>query len=440
MKTVSLILHVTGLCLILSFHSNAQSFNTSKEVKTFSEDGAWCWFSDPRAVYYEGEHQRTYAAWVDSTGSIMLAYYDHENGEIKTHVLHEKLEVDDHDNPALYFNEEGKLMVFYAKHSTESPIYQMVSNKPESISEWEDRRSLYLNDTITYKGFSKTYTYTNVWKVKDELFMLWRGMDFKPNYSISKDDGQSWSLGKILILPERIYKDRRPYVKVYSDGGDKLHIAFTDGHPRNETENSIYYAYYQDGNLYKANGKKITSLAEAPFTPKQAELIHNGNTSDKAWIWDIAADADGNPVLTYASFPNDSTHYYHYARWNGKAWEKEKLAHAGKWFPQTLAGTEEREMNYSGGVVLDHENPSTVYMSREYEGVFEIEQWKKKKNGKWDQYRITTSSKQDHVRPYAVYNAEDGNPLQLFFLTNERYIHYTDYRSAIKMWVDPVNK
>ncbi len=433
MKTANVCLSILGLSLIFSLHVAAQSTNSTHEVKTLTQDGAWCWFSDPRAVYYEGDHQRTYAGWVDSTGNVMVGYYDHAKGEIKTHVIHQNFEVDDHDNPALHFTKDGRLMVFYAAHSKETPLYQMITSKAENIDQWEERRSLYLNDTIKYQGFSKTYTYANVWKVKDELFLLWRGMDFKPNYSISKDDGQTWSKGKIMILPERIYRNRRPYVKVYGDGGDKLHIAFTDGHPRNETENSIYYTYYQSGNFYKANGDKIKALDETPFTPEQAELIHNGKTSDKAWIWDIAADEKGNPVLTYASFPNDTAHYYHYARWNGTQWEKQKLTHAGKWFPETLPGTEEREMNYSGGVVLDHEDPSTIYLSREQKGVFEIEQWTRKENGSWDKFQITSGSKKDNIRPYAVYKAKEGNPLQMFFMTNERYIHYTDYRSAIQM-------
>lgn len=434
-KSFASLLILMGIVCLFSHHVTAQnSEENNSTVKTFTEDGAWCWFSDPRAVYYEGQHQRTYAAWVDSTGNIMIGYYDHENGETQTKILHEDLEIDDHDNPALHFSPEGKIMVFYAEHARETPIFQLVSSKPEDISSWEDRRALYLNDTTTYEGFSKTYTYVNVWQVKDELFLLWRGMDFKPNYSISKDGGETWSKGKILILPERIYRDRRPYVKVFSDG-EKLHIAFTDGHPRRETTNSIYYTYYEDGNFYQADGKKISSLSEVPFTPQQAEMVHDGTTSNKAWIWDIAADEQGNPVLTYASFPNDSAHYYHYARWNGKQWERQMLTYAGKWFPQTLPGTEEREMNYSGGVVIDHETPSTVYLSRERNGTFEIEQWERHNDGNWETYPITSSSSLDNVRPYAVLNAKEGNPLQLFFLTNERYIHYTDYRSLIKMWI-----
>jgi hypothetical protein len=33
----------------------------------FADDGAWCWFADPRAVYRQG---KIYGGWVDSQGSI----------------------------------------------------------------------------------------------------------------------------------------------------------------------------------------------------------------------------------------------------------------------------------------------------------------------------------------------------------------------------------
>ncbi|MEA3409377.1 MAG: hypothetical protein U9Q95_03415, partial [Candidatus Eisenbacteria bacterium] len=42
-------------------------------------DGAWCWFGDPRAVFYEGEHRRTFVGFVTSTGDVTLAHYDHDS-------------------------------------------------------------------------------------------------------------------------------------------------------------------------------------------------------------------------------------------------------------------------------------------------------------------------------------------------------------------------
>jgi hypothetical protein len=436
MRLSSVLLLLIAFTFIISGCRTAKLSADGPVLETFSPDAAWCWFSDPRAIYHAGEHQRTYASWVDSSGNVLIGYYDHQSGDTETHVLHEKLEVDDHDNPALHMMDDGRLMVLYSRHSRSTPIYQMVSQNAEDISNWEERRSLYLNDTVRYADYSNTYTYVNLWEVEDQLFLLWRGADFKPNFSISDDKGQSWSKGQILILPERIYRNRRPYLKAFSDGR-RLHLAFTDGHPRNETENSIYYTYYEKGNFYRADGSLVSSLADVPFKPEAADMVHNGATENKAWIWDLTADAQGNPVLTYASFPEDSIHDYHYARWNGQQWEKEWLVRAGSWFPEDQPGIEQREPNYSGGIVVDHETPETIYMSVQKNGIFEIEQWTRQANNSWDKQAITTNSSRNNIRPYAVLGADDSSPLQLLFLTNEHYLHYTDYRSALRMWFTP---
>src|SRR5687768_9845044 len=111
---------------------------TGESYRSFTQNGAWCWFSDPRAIYYAGDHRRTYSGWVDSLGSIVVGAYDHDNGSIRTHTLHHRLERDDHDNPSLFMDNDGKLMVFYSKHSTgNSPIFLARAKNPEDIAEWE---------------------------------------------------------------------------------------------------------------------------------------------------------------------------------------------------------------------------------------------------------------------------------------------------------------
>ena len=115
---------------------------------------------------------------------------------------------------------EGRLLVFYSEHSTENPILMAKAKHPESILEWEPLRSLSLNDSTLFDGASNTYTYTNIIRLKDEnnkLFLFWRGTDFKPNFSISLDYGTNWTKGRILVLPERSYQNRRPYLKVASN-------------------------------------------------------------------------------------------------------------------------------------------------------------------------------------------------------------------------------
>lgn len=398
----------------------------------FAADGAWCWFSDPRAVYYEGTHKRTYSGWVDSKGSVLIGYYDHAEKSTKMVVLEENYQKDDHDNPALLFAPDGRLMVFFTKHGGPNPTLLFTMKNAEDISGW-NRQELHLNDMETYKAFTNTNTYVNPVMLSGEnnrIYLFWRGVDNKPNFSTSDDLGKTWSKSRIFVLPERIYNMRRPYMKVDSNGKDKIMFAFTDGHPNNEKENSIYYMYYKNGDLYNVNNQKIGSLGDIPVNPRQATIVYDATvTKEKAWIWDVAMDDKENPVLVYAKFPDNLNHIYCYARWNGSKWVTSDLINTGKWFPDDK---KEREQNYSGGLVLDHENPEIVYLSARREK-YEIEKWSTKNGLKWKVEAVTSGSAKDNVRPFAVRNAEGKNPLQVLWMENDFYIHYTDYLSAIRM-------
>lgn len=405
---------------------------------SFTNNGAWCWFSDPRAIYFKGRHSRTYAGWVDSSGSIIIGFYDHKSKTIETQILHENLEKDDHDNPSLFIDTHGKLMVFYSKHATNEPMYMLRAKNAEDISEWETRVALNLNDSISYRGLSNTYTYANICQLsneKDKLFLFWRGADFKPNFSTSDDDGKSWSGGKILILPDRTYRNRRPYLKVASNNKNVIHLAFTDGHPNVEPTNSIYYAKYRDHALYKAGGEKIASWSSLPIQPRAADVVYDATkTNEKAWIWDVAENKKGEPIIVYSRFPNDSNHVYYYAIWTNNLWNNYRLVNSGPWFPETITGVKQREPNYSGGIVLDHADPSIVYLSRLKNKRFEIEKWTTADKGKhWRVEEITRKSENNNVRPFVIRNHAARDSLKLLWMNAEKYIHYTDYRSAIKM-------
>ena len=136
-------------------------------------------------------------------------------------------------------------MVFFTKHGGNNPTWLFIMKSPENILEW-DKKELYLNDTAYYSGFTSENTYVNPVMLSGEnnrIYLFWRGIDNKPHYSVSDDLGETWSKGRIFILPERIYSMRRPYVKVESNHKDKIVFAFTDGHPNMENENSIYCMY-----------------------------------------------------------------------------------------------------------------------------------------------------------------------------------------------------
>jgi hypothetical protein len=395
-----------------------------------ASNGAWCWFADPRAVYHEGRLKRTYAGWVNSEGDIQAAAYDSKTGNIEVSTLRAGLERDDHASPAILVQPDGRLRVFYSPHTGGMMAYR-VSVNPEDISSWTKETVLPVNTPGRYG-----YTYPNPFILKKEgnkMYLFWRGGNFQPDFATSAD-GYTWSEARTLIKG-----GQRPYVKYESDGQDSIHFAFTDGHPRNEPSNNIYYACYRKGALFRVDGTLIKPMSRLPLLPSEADKVYDAKSHNaRAWIWDIALDARKSPVIVYAAFPEENRHLYRYARWNGGRWDDYEVIAAGQWFPKTPAGKKEPEPHYSGGIVLDHTDPSIVYLSRQVNGVFEIETWVTADLGRtWHSTPLTAGSTLDNVRPVAVHNRNRDHPPSVLWMQNFRYIHYTDYRAAIKMNVSP---
>ena len=261
--------------------------------------------------------------------------------------------------------------------------------------------------------------------------MFWCGISWKPTFATSPD-GKTWSTPRILIEQQGCEANTiRPYFKVVSDGKSTIHFAFTDGHPRDEPENSIYYMKYEHGAFVKADGTWIAPIKELPIQPRASDIVYDAKPSKvRAWIWDIALDADSNPVIAYAQFLKETDHRYHYARWVGGSWLDTELVAAGKWFPQTPAGATEREPHYSGGIALDHADPSIVFLSREVAGMFEIERWATNDSGKtWQSIPITSHSAHPNVRPVVARNT--GGTGEYVLWIQGDYVYSTDYHTGI---------
>jgi hypothetical protein len=395
---------------------------------SFTNDGAWCWFSDPRAVTREG---RTFAGWVAADGSITVGAWEHATGRITTEVLHPQFEHDDHDNPALLVLPDGRLAAFYSLHAS-GDMRLRVTVRPGDITAWTTERSL--GFVAPDRGRRGT-TYANPVLLADEanaLYVFWRGSDFKPTFSLSRDLGATWSAPRTLLARPGADDTNRPYLKLCTDGAGRIDFVFTDGHPRNEPANSVSYFRYARGAFWKADGTRLGGLADLPLDPARCDRVYEGASNGRAWIWDIATAPDGRPAIAFARLPAEEDHHYEFARWDGAAWRISEICPAGRWFPQTPAGTMEPEPHYSGGMSLDPADPFTVYTSRRIDGIFEIERWCSADAGlSWTNRPVTTHSRQDNVRPFAVRAATADGPAVLW-LSIERYVHYTNFRAAVK--------
>ena len=378
-------------------------------------DGAWSWFGDPRAVTYDG---RTYVGWVDLEGDIKVSSFDHASGERVTAVLAARLNRDDHANPSIQVRPDGRLVVFYSRHVGPAMHYR-VSTDPEDVSSWEAPQTLPYN----VPGI-RGYTYPNPIRLADEgrTYLFWRGGNYNPTYSIQEDGSAVWSPARNLMVKP----NERPYAKYAESGGDTIHVAYTNAHPNEFPSVNVYYARIRAGQIERAGGQPIGTLAGAPIAPEAGDLIFD--QPEPSWVHDVAADASGNPVIVFASFPSPGDHRYHYARWTGAAWQVSEITAAGPSFREELRPAD----YYSGGLTLDHEDPSRVYLSRQIGASWQVETWTTANGGaSWTQQAVSAPSAEKNVRPVSPRGMTGfGGDLNVIWMRGA-YPNYVDYRTSI---------
>ena len=430
--------HLIILLLILSNASSAQK----STVGTLTTDGAWCWFSDPRAIYLDKEHM-VITGWVKKDGSIEAASLDLKSKEIKSNILYPQLQFDDHDNPAFVVLPDRNVLAMYAWHSTNKGVIYNITSAPANIMSFGEPVVFKPKTDQLLKDFPReTYTYANPYVLKKEnnrIYSFGRWIGFKPNMIASDDNGKTWHSPRVIISHKEFDPNNRPYVKYFSDGKSKIHLIFTDGHPNVEPSNSVYYCYYEKGAFWKVDGSKICNVEDLPFSPKEASLVYKPTEkSGLAWIADIVVDKKNQPVILYTRFPKNTDHRYHYVWYDQKKkqWIDNEICKAGPWFPQTQENAVEREPNYFGNMTIHPANPNEIYLSRRINGVFEIEQRITHDGGKsWNIIPITEHSKYDNVRPYIPRGTSSHDKTIVLWMENKKYIHYTDYDVAIKYLV-----
>ncbi len=418
--------------------------STKKEepkIKEFTNDGAWCWFSNPRAIYYDDD--KIITGWVKKDGSVEAASLDLNSGEEQYKILYPQLEIDDHDNPAFTVLPDGNVLAMYAWHSTKKGVIMNTTNNGGDINSFEEPVAFKPTKEDLLTRFPReTYTYANPFVLSEEnnkLFVFGRWTGFKPNLIISEDNGVSWNEKYVIVSDNPFTPGNRPYVNYYSDGKSKIHMVFTDGHPRVEPLNSVYYCYYENGAFWKADGSKICNLEDLPFQPKDASVVYNATEeTGRSWIADIAVK-DGQPVILYSRHPEETDHRYHYAWYDSENsnWEDHEICKAGRWFPQTPEAEIEREPHYMGNLTFDPVTPEIVYLSRQINNRFEIEKYVTSNGGEnWEVTPITSNSKYDQVRPYVARNKSDEAKTVIMWMENRKYVHYTDFDCSIKYFID----
>jgi hypothetical protein len=379
-------------------------------------DGGWSYFSDPRAVVVTTPRKLLYTGWVDSKGSIVAGAYDEATQHVETMVLHDRLQNDDHANPSVLALPDGRVTYFWSSHNGTSMYYRTTMTAGD-VRSFGPLRTL----PVHLVG-DRLFTYSNPMLLPGEnnrLYLFWRSQYTHQVFSTSDDMGEHWS--PVTVLLEE--PNQRPYVK-YDADGDTIGIAFTRSHP-DEGTTGIYYMSYWKNAFFRADGSAIGTMEDLPFAPSQTELVVDPAVlGTSAWVLDVALGPDGHPVIVYVA--TGTTHVYHYVRWDGVKWNDTVLADAGPGI-----ATDGREPSYSGGVALDHSDPSVAYLSRRVGTLNVVEQWKTSDGGAtFTSSPLAQDVNVDNLRPVVPRGLTPGDPVRTLWMSGT-YHYFTDFTTAV---------
>jgi hypothetical protein len=394
----------------------------AREPTELLADGIWTWFTEPRAVYRSGA---TYFGWVNSSGDVGISKRVHSTGTVTSYTLSAALEVNDHNNVAIQFLPDGKIMALYSKHNDASGNRYRISTNAEDISAWGSEQ------VVEYTPLPATYSNPHYLSQTGKVYNFSRvnagGAGTNSIKARAYDIGAgTWDAQRTWIEQT----NKRPYVKAESNGVDRIDFLFTDQHP-DQGQSSIYHCYMElDGSdaevFYKSDG---TSIGAGPVEPTtEATQVYSGATNS-AWVWDLVREPGGTLHAVFAVFVTTEDHRYYYAKCTSGTWSTPvEVTNGGVW----LYGA---EIFYSGGICIDANDPTRLYVSKKTPSfrVWELSEWRTSDGGAtWAKHADITSGSTEtaiNARPFSP-RGHNGEVPVLWWLADD-YTSYTSYSAKI---------
>lgn len=138
------VLQTLALLLCTSYSTlSAQKYNWdippyAEDYTFITNDGAWCWFSDPRAIYVDN---KMFGGFVDKEGSIWAFSYDPATQKREQYKLSDKFNYDDHANPSVMALPDKRVAIFFSAHGGT----KVASN---DLKSWKKPTTIVVNDTV----------------------------------------------------------------------------------------------------------------------------------------------------------------------------------------------------------------------------------------------------------------------------------------------------
>jgi BNR repeat-containing family member len=445
-NSVSLFLCAVALtCFVSSARAQAIP-KPGEQFAAMSDDAMWTWYGEPKAVYFEGTHRRTYMAWNKSTGSKQVGYYDHDTKETLSVIMPSMpYGPDDHDHPSIIMRPDGKLLFFCTGHDGNEVTEYIMKNSEDLSSGW---------DGPYYPGGNGGYCYPNAVFLKNEgtkgrFYIFYRdntklsatdSVNYCPSFCTSDDWGVTWSAKKRLY--QYVGSAYKPYCKYATDGLSEIYISIEfQNREGSGAGRPDYFMKYQNGTFYAADNHVLATLATLPVFNTQLDTIfyaYKYGAGFSGTACDIAIDPNNNPVILYCSFLDTSLYEYWYMRWTGTSWFKRPIVNSGAY--------RGAQSGFFAGLTFDHDNANNIYVCRQLlkpgavafnlqdtsvanyktikasdwvtlDAVHELERWTTTDGGiTWDTVAITRNSANKNMLPCVPRNHKPNMQVDVMWL------------------------
>lgn len=392
----------------------------------YEEEGAWCWFADPRAVTLkndEGTIDVTVIGYIDVHGSIKATQINNLTDKVDEVLIRTNIQPDDHNNPTFVMIPDGRIVVFYSRHTDEACFWYRVTREPGDLTTLGEEKCLETANNTTYPS---PFILSDD---PEHIYLCWRGIEWHPTIaklSLPDENGDmEFTFGPYqLVRSSNVGDNVRPYAKYASNGKDKIYMSYTGTHPDNYNPNWLYFNYIDINTMtmHNINGTLMRTIANGPLIVDHSSQSHivDKTSNVRNWLWQVAVAEDGYPIIANVRINSGKTsHDYYYVKWNGTEWVKTFLTNAGgKYHPSNT------EYCYSGGMSIDVDNPNVIYCSKPVEGIY----------GKiWEIFRytmsddatevvsveqITGNSQKNNVRPWVIPGSE-GKDLRVMWMNGD---------------------
>ena len=373
------------------------------------EDMAWCWWTRPRATRIGNV---IYFAALDHAGGMIAARHDLDSKTTQRTRL-AQFEDDDHNNPALVAVAGKPLVCFYSRHDAEEGLRYRISTAALSLDDWHPEQVL---------GFGGSTTYAQVHTVGEDLHLFTRVNETRWGWRVSSDWAQTWSAPRDLLAFDT---DQQVYMATALLADCRTIRVAVSGHPKEYESKPLHDVWACLVDLttgavtLPSSGETIGNLrsgAGLPFNYPALELVQRTGPDRTTNLFDVSS----GPVfeIGYVSKIKDDLSTrdarYHVASLRDGAWRVDDLASAGQKFGYIDAGF------YVGGVAFpDRSASGQVYLTREQDGLWHLELWRRDPGGHWTGTDLVEPSPTRLVRPWAI--SPPSEELAVVALALERY-------------------